>query len=76
MADPKKIPSVASAIMNSEKPAHLIEKDDKEKIVCQVNLTPIRCGSCNALLAKATTGSVVGIVCHRCKTYNFIEVSK
>jgi hypothetical protein len=52
-----------------------LNKEEKPKIVIQTNLTDVRCGHCNALLAKATSGSVLGIVCGRCKTYNFVEVS-
>jgi len=51
-------------------------KDDKPKVVVQTNLTPVRCGSCNALLAKGTMGSLIAIVCGRCKTYNLIEIQR
>ena len=51
-------------------------KDDKPKVVVQTNLTPVRCGSCNALLAKGTMGSLLAIVCGRCKTYNLIEIQR
>ena len=76
MEEPKKILSVANELMINNDSVAKVDKDDKPKTVCQVNLTPVRCGSCNALLAKATTGSVMGIVCHRCKSDNFIEVAK
>ena len=70
------IPSVARSNRNetTEDPAKA-QKEEKPKIIVQTNLTPVRCGQCNALLAKATSGSVLGIVCGRCKTYNFVEVS-
>jgi phage FluMu protein Com len=51
-------------------------KEDKPKVVVQTNLTPVRCGSCNALLAKGTMGSLLAIVCGRCKTYNLIEIQR
>jgi hypothetical protein len=70
----KTIPSVAHTIRRPEEA--LVQREDKPKIIIQTNLTPVRCGQCNALLAKATTGSVLGIVCGRCKTYNFVEVSQ
>ena len=53
-----------------------VVKDDKPKVVVQTNLTPVRCGSCNALLAKGTMGSLIAIVCGRCKTYNLIEIQR
>lgn len=51
-------------------------KEPKPRVVVQTNLTPVRCGDCNALLAKGTIGSVLGIVCGRCKTYNFVEITR
>ena len=51
-------------------------KDDKPKVVVQTNLTPVRCGTCNALLAKGSLGSLLAIVCGRCKTYNLVEIQK
>lgn len=53
-----------------------VAKDDKPKVVVQTNLTPVRCGSCNALLAKGTLGSLIAIVCGRCKTYNLTEIQR
>lgn len=44
------------------------------KQVIQVGLKPVRCASCNALLCTASTGSVISVVCGRCKTHNIIEV--
>ena len=44
--------------------------------VVQVGLTPIRCGECAGLLCTASTGSVLSIICGRCKTHNIIEVQK
>ena len=70
------IPSVARATRGeSTEDPQKTQKEDKPKIIVQTNLTPVRCGQCNALLAKATSGSVLGIVCGRCKTYNFVEVA-
>ncbi len=76
MDEPKKVSSIAKELIADESLTIRVDKDDKPRVICQVNLTSIRCGSCSALLARATSGSVVGIVCHRCKTYNFVEVSK
>jgi phage FluMu protein Com len=45
------------------------------KKVAQVGLTPIRCASCNMLICTASTGSVISVVCGRCKTHNIIEVT-
>jgi len=44
--------------------------------IIQIGLNPVRCGDCNALLCTASTGSVISIVCGRCKTHNIIEVEK
>ncbi len=74
------VPSAAHASRRADDVAHntssSLNKEEKPKIVIQTNLTDVRCGHCNALLAKATSGSVLGIVCGRCKTYNFVEVSQ
>ena len=40
----------------------------------QVGLTPVRCANCNMLICTASTGSVLSIVCGRCKVHNVIEV--
>jgi hypothetical protein len=70
------IPSAANqASRRSEDTLVSSNKEEKPKIVIQTNLTDVRCGHCNALLAKASSGSVLGIVCGRCKTYNFVEVA-
>lgn len=45
------------------------------KKVAQVGLTPVRCASCNMLICTASTGSVISVVCGRCKTHNIIEVT-
>jgi len=44
--------------------------------ICQIGLTPVRCGECKALLLTASTGSVISVVCKRCNTLNLIEVKK
>ena len=44
------------------------------KKVIQVGLSPVRCASCNMLICTASSGSVLSIVCGRCKTHNIIEV--
>ena len=42
--------------------------------VVQIGLTPVRCGECNGLLCTASTGSVISVICGRCKTHNIVEV--
>lgn len=42
--------------------------------VVQVGLTPVRCAECSGLLCTASTGSVLSIICGRCKTHNIVEV--
>ncbi len=44
--------------------------------VVQVGLTPVRCASCNMLICTASQGSVISVICGRCKTHNIIEVEK
>ena len=44
------------------------------KKVVQVGLQPVRCANCNMLICTASTGSVISVVCGRCKTHNIIEV--
>jgi len=71
-----KMKEIATSSNDSTKSVIENKREEKVKNVVQTNLTPIRCGSCNAMLAQATTGSVVAIVCSRCKSFNFIEVVK
>lgn len=71
-----KMKEIATNVNDSSKSVIESKREEKVKNVVQTNLTPIRCGSCNAMLAQATTGSVVAIVCSRCKSFNFIEVVK
>jgi len=44
--------------------------------VVQVGLTPVRCADCDGLLCTASTGSVISVICGRCKTHNIVEVKK
>ena len=44
--------------------------------VVQVGLTPVRCADCDGLLCTASSGSVISVICGRCKTHNIIEVKK
>ena len=44
------------------------------KKVIQVGLLPVRCACCDMLICTASTGSVISVVCGRCKTHNVIEV--
>jgi len=84
MQEPRKpAPNVDATIINTPAVANnnpqqdtIASKDPKPRVVVQTNLTPVRCGDCNALLAKGTIGSVLGIVCGRCKTYNFVEITR
>jgi phage FluMu protein Com len=39
-------------------------------------LTPVRCADCDGLLCTASSGSVISVICGRCKTHNIIEVKK
>lgn len=44
--------------------------------VIQMGLVPVRCGECNALFCTASAGSVISVVCGRCKTHNIVQVEK
>lgn len=48
--------------------------DERVGRIIQVNLTPVRCAECGALLLQASTGSVISIMCGRCKSFNVVEV--
>lgn len=50
--------------------------DERVGRIIQVNLTPVRCAECDALLLQASTGSVVSIMCGRCKSFNVVEVKE
>jgi phage FluMu protein Com len=44
--------------------------------VMQVGMIPVRCANCNMLICTASVGSVISVVCGRCKTHNVIQVEK
>lgn len=48
----------------------------RPKQVIQSGLSSVRCGNCAALLCNAAVGSVISIVCSRCKTHNMAEIIK
>lgn len=48
--------------------------DEKIGRIIQVNLAQVRCAECNYLLMQASTGSVVSVICQRCRSFNIVQV--